>query len=100
MYFTMVTVPHKMVGLERMSDYRGNTLQNYHYVSQNTQFHWVLPYAECTSGIPDPASIPDPAPIPDPAFIPDPAPIPDPASNCFVTLCRKHDTCSFINWMP
>ena len=26
----MVTVPHKMVGLERMSDYRGVRLQRFH----------------------------------------------------------------------
>ena len=26
----MVTVPHKMVGLERMSDYRGVGLQRFH----------------------------------------------------------------------
>ena len=26
-YFNVVTVPHKMVGLERMSDYRSSTVQ-------------------------------------------------------------------------
>ena len=28
-YLSMVTVPHKMVGLERMSDYRGFTLSKH-----------------------------------------------------------------------
>ena len=28
----MVTVPHKMVGLERMSDYRGVGLQRFHCI--------------------------------------------------------------------
>ena len=30
-YFGMVTVPHKMVGLERMLDYRGFRLEKLHY---------------------------------------------------------------------
>ena len=29
-YFNMVTVPHKMVELERMSDYRGVGLERFH----------------------------------------------------------------------
>ena len=28
-YFNMVTVPHEMVRLERMSDYRGSTVHTY-----------------------------------------------------------------------
>ena len=31
-YFNMVTAPHKMVGLERMPDYRGVGLQRVHCI--------------------------------------------------------------------
>ena len=42
-YISMVTAPHKMVGLERMSDYRGVGLQRFHcysiIMSQYQRFH-------------------------------------------------------------
>jgi hypothetical protein len=31
-YFNVVTVPHEMVGLERMPDYRGVGLERFHYI--------------------------------------------------------------------
>ena len=31
-YLSMVTVPHIMVGLERMLDYRGVQLERFHYI--------------------------------------------------------------------
>ena len=33
LYFNMVTVPHEMVGVERMSDYRGVRLQRFNVLS-------------------------------------------------------------------
>ena len=32
-YLSMVTVPHMMVGLERMLDYRGVGLERFHYTN-------------------------------------------------------------------
>ena len=37
----MVSVPHKMVRLERMSDYRGAKFQRFHCSNNNT-VGWVL----------------------------------------------------------
>jgi hypothetical protein len=38
-YFNMVTVPHEMVGLERMLDYRGVRLQRFHCTYTCTYVH-------------------------------------------------------------
>ena len=34
-HFNMVTVPHRTVGLERMSDYRGVGLARYHCIRKS-----------------------------------------------------------------
>ena len=33
-YFNMVTLPHEMVGLERMSNYRGVKLERFHCIQK------------------------------------------------------------------
>ena len=38
----MVSVPHKMVRSERMSDYRGAKLQMFHCGNDNNTVGWVL----------------------------------------------------------
>ena len=60
-YLRMVTVPHIMVGLERMLDYRGFGLERFHCMS--VPVHWMVerqnsqgearwgPVAGCRSGI-------------------------------------------------
>ena len=42
-YLSMVTVPHIMVGLERMLDYRGVGLERFHCISL---FRGILRYSE------------------------------------------------------
>ena len=37
-YLCMVTVPHIMVGLERMLDYRGVGLERFHCIHKSTRF--------------------------------------------------------------
>ena len=39
-YFIMVTVPHKMVGLGRMSDCRGVGVQRFHCTATYCKTHW------------------------------------------------------------
>ena len=42
-YFCMVAVPHIMVGLERMLDYRGVGLERFHCIHESTySFHLFL----------------------------------------------------------
>ena len=43
-YIDMVTVPHQMFGLEKISDYRGVGLERFHCIYSHTWFirHWFI----------------------------------------------------------
>ena len=41
-YFNVVTVPHNMVGLERMSDYRGVGLERFNCTTPHDTNHYTL----------------------------------------------------------
>ena len=65
-YFSMATVPHKMVGLERMSDYRGVGIQRFHW-THKTMFPVTVPKSHFPPPHPSPLGwhhiLPHPTPL-------------------------------------